>query len=387
MHLRRVIIVGAGPAGLSAWLALRAHGIDAQIFERASALRSVGTGLTLFPNGLAMLDKLHPGLAAPLIAAGGNVTTIHLWQPSGEPMFSTPVTSTERYGWPILNLRWSQLQDALVQHCPPEVMHFGHQLVGLEQTSEGVVAHFENGKQVEGELLLGADGIGSAVRRLTLKDGSPRYAGRMSWRGMIPYAHPVMKHGESVFMMSPQGKTFAAFDVGGGETFWSAGMAGPDELTPPDRLKGKLLQCFEGWAPLVGDLINATDAPVILERPILDRPPCPTWTTGRVTLMGDAAHPMVPSLGQGANTAFEDAWVLAQCLAAAPSLEDALAGYEAERIPRAQIIQARSARQGARAYDPDGEWYREGVSKAAELNALQFDHWLYSYAPRPVSSL
>lgn len=382
MQSPKVIIIGAGPSGLSTLLALRAKGIDARVYERAREMKPIGAGLTLFPNGLSLLEKLQPGMPQALMAAGNSVSAIHMLQPGGEPVFSAPVSTLQVYGWPLLNLRWSRLQALLAEHCPSDRLHFDQALMGIEETSRGVTAHFEGGQQVEGDLVVGADGVNSTVRRLIFQDGPPRYAGRMSWRGVVSFSHPDLKPRESVFMMSPQGKTFAAFDVGGGEIFWSAGALGPSDPTPPHALKDTVQRCFEGWASVVTELISATDASGILERPILDRPPCSTWSRGRVTLLGDAAHPMVPSLGQGANTAFEDAWVLAQCLSSAGTLQEALDGYEAERIPRTQIIQARSARQGARAYDPDSEWYQDGVLKTAELNAIQFDDWLYRYEPR-----
>lgn len=386
MKSPRVIIIGAGPAGLSTLLALRAKGIDARVYERAREMRPIGAGLTLFPNGLAMLEKIHPGLPEALIAAGSGVSALHMLHPDGTHAFSSAISTLQHSGWPMLNLRWSRLQEVLAQRCPKDRILLDHPLVGIDESSTGVTAVFEGGIAVEGDLVIGADGVGSTVRRLTLNDGPPRYAGRLSWRGVVPSAHPDLKPCESMFIMSPQGKTFAAFDIGGGETFWSAGVMGPDTPAPVGELKARVQACFEGWAPVVVELIKATDASGILERALLDRPPCPTWSRGRVTLVGDAAHPMVPSLGQGANTAFEDAWVLAQCLAEAPTLPLALEKYEAERIPRAQIIQARSARQGARAYDPDSEWYRDGVLKAAALDAIQFDDWLYRYEPRVLFS-
>jgi salicylate hydroxylase len=147
------------------------------------------------------------------------------------------------------------------------------------------------------------------------------------------------------------------------------------------EVKSRVLEVFAGWAEPVQGVVEATDANDIVERPIYDRPPLQTWSQGRVTLLGDAAHPVVPVLGQGANTAFEDAWELGECLAHAPSIEAALARYENSRIQRTQVIQARSAFQGARSYDADAETFLRGVTQQAQMNQSEFEEWLYNYKP------
>lgn len=175
-------------------------------------------------------------------------------------------------------------------------------------------------------------------------------------------------------------------DVGAQAVFWSAGMLGaaPTEPGAPAAIHARVLEAFRDWPNPVPAMLAATDPHAIIERPLVDRPPLTRWSVGRVTLLGDAAHPMVPALGQGANTAFEDAVELAHCLTTAPSIEGALTTYEAGRLPRTQVIQARSATQGSRAYDPDSERYLRGVAEQAQIGQDAFEQWLYGYRPGAV---
>lgn len=152
------------------------------------------------------------------------------------------------------------------------------------------------------------------------------------------------------------------------------------------EVKSRVLEVFAGWAEPVQEMVQATPAERIVERPIGDRPPLRSWSSGRVTLLGDAAHPMGPALGQGANTAFEDAYELSECLANASSIEAAFAAYEKSRIPRTEVISARSASEGRRAYEDDSETaFREMVEEVKDVSSDEFDEWLFSYKPSNIS--
>jgi salicylate hydroxylase len=182
-------------------------------------------------------------------------------------------------------------------------------------------------------------------------------------------------------MTGPDGKVFAWFDVGGGFIFWSAAsLASEDSVADQTTTaKQRVQQIFSDWAPALTAMLEATPADDIVERPICDRLPATRWSHGRVTLLGDAAHAMVPALGQGANTAFEDAWELSRALARTPDVEAALASYDKSRTYRTQIIQARSALQGSRSYGADGETFLAGVIAQASATQSEFEDWLYSY--------
>jgi salicylate hydroxylase len=185
-------------------------------------------------------------------------------------------------------------------------------------------------------------------------------------------------------MTGIDGKIFTLIDVGSNFLFWSAGALSEESLSEnPTAVKSRVLKTYAGWASPVEAIVSATPPEDIIERPIVDRPPLPTWSQGRVTLLGDAAHPMVPSLGQGANTAFEDAWELSQCLTHQPTLAAAIASYEQSRIYRTQVIQARSALQGSQSYGDDSANFLRGIAEQVQVSQAEFEDWLYRYSPAP----
>jgi salicylate hydroxylase len=379
----RVVVIGAGLGGLAAAIAFRKHGIDIQVYEKARELQPVGAGLSLFPNGLNTLNAIAPNLVESLKNVSSQVYQVNLRKSTGELIGQNQLTLKEKYGQPMLNIRWSRLQENLAALVPPDRIHLNHRCTRFEQTDNAVEVHFENGETIEADLLIGADGIHSIVRQLLVGDGPPRYAGRLSWRAVIEYQHELLPADEVTIMTGTDGKIFTLIDVGGGQIFWSAGALSGEAIAHKSAMevKSHVLKLFAGWAEPVEAIIAATESQAIVERPIWDRPPLESWSNGRATLLGDAAHPMVPSLGQGANTAFEDAWELAELISQQPTIAAALASYETSRIPRTQVIQARSAFQGSRSYDADSETFLRGVAEQARASQAEFEDWLYDYKP------
>ncbi|WP_199330426.1 FAD-dependent monooxygenase [Microcoleus sp. FACHB-68] len=378
-----IAIIGGGIGGLATAITLLKHGFNVQVYERAQALRPIGAGLTLTPNGLNTLNAIQPGLVESLKQAGSQMNTLILKRSTGEIIASKPLTALEHYGQPLLNIQWSRLQAILASLLPSDIIHLNHQCIGFEQHESSVETHFENGKTIQSDLLIGADGINSVVRQKLIGDGSPLYAGRMSWRAVIQYPHPLLTPNLATLITAADGKNFLLVDVGEGYTFWSAGalLADDSVCQRATDAKARVLEIFAEWADPVEAIIQATPADEIVERPICDRTPLQRWSEGRVTLLGDAAHPVVPSLGQGANTAFEDAYELAECLSLAPSIEAALDAYERHRIPRTEVIYIRSANQGNRSYKPESETTLQEMMKSSQMNQNEFEEWLYSYKP------
>lgn len=377
----KIAIIGAGLGGLAVAIALQKKGINAQVYDKAHQLRPAGAGLSLFPNGLNALEAIAPGIIELLKGAGSPTHIVNLKKSTGEVILRNPQTLTEKYGQPMLQIRWSRLQEILADYVPVTAIHLDSQCIGFEQNNSGVEVRFSNGEKVEADLLIGADGINSVIRQILVGDGSPRYAGRMSWRTVIKYKHELLPPNEVTITTSNDGRIFTLIDVGDGYVFWSAGALSADDSLAESAadVKSRVLEKFADWAEPVIAIATATEANQIVERPIWDRPPLQRWSKGRVTLLGDAAHPMVPSLGQGGNTAFEDAWELGNCLLNAPSIEAALVNYENSRIQRTQVIQARSAIVGSRAYDADNQIFLSGVSEQARASQPKFDDWLYNY--------
>lgn len=378
-----IAIIGAGLGGLATAIALRKQGINVQIYEKARELRPVGAGLSLFPNGLNSLDAIAPGIVESLKQASSQTRQVNLRRSNGEEIAQNSIALMEKYGQPMLNIRWSNLQDILASFLPSDIIHLNYRCIGFEQNGNTVKAYFDGGKTVQADLVVGADGVNSTVRQTSIGDGSPRYAGRISWRAVVKYSHELLAADEVTIVTASDGKIFTLIDVGGGYIFWSAAALSADAPVAQSAVdvKSRVLEKYAGWAEPVQAIVEATDSDQIVERPIVDRPPLQAWSKGRATLLGDAAHPMVPSLGQGANTAFEDAWELSQCLSQAPSITAALTNYENSRIYRTQVIQARSAFQGTRAYDADSETFLRQVANLARANQSEFEDWLYNYKP------
>jgi salicylate hydroxylase len=377
-----VAIIGAGLGGLATAIALRKHGISVQIYERARELRAIGAGLTVAPNGLKALAAIDPGIVARLLELGSQNRHFQLRKAGGELIAAMATTYMARYRQPALNILWSNLQQTLAGFVPPDSIHLSHRLIGIERAADRPVLQFDGREPVTADLVVGADGINSAVRQAIINDGPPRYAGRLSWRGVIRCEHPSLLPDEVTFFAG-DGKNFAVFDVGGGLTFWSATVLWPDPPVPGDAAaaKSRVTEAFAGWTSPIPEILATTPPDDVVERPIEDRTPLTHWSSGPVTLLGDAAHAMVPSLGQGANTAFEDAWELAQSLASQPTIEAALLQYEESRIPRTQVINARSADQGSRYYEADNEVFSRGILERATAGQQEFEDWLYGYAP------
>ncbi len=381
--VRKAVIAGAGLGGLVAAIALRRQGIDAHIYEKARELRPAGAGLSLAPNGLNTLETISPGIAATLTVLGSETHKVNVRKSTGELIVTDRLTIRDRFKQPLLNIRWSCLQETLASCLPPDCIHLDRRLIGFEQNDSKVQIHFDNAASVTADLLIGADGIGSTVRSILIGDGPPRYAGRMSWRAVIRYEDPAVAANEATIISGPDGKVLTLFDTGGGFIFWSAAALSPD-VSGADQttsIKQRVRETFADWAPPVAAILDATQPEDIVERPIGDRLPLTRWSHGRVTLLGDGAHAMVPALGQGANTAFEDAIELAHCLVTAPGIDAALNRYDTSRIYRTQIIQARSAVQGSRSYQPDGETFLRGVVDRANASQGEFEDWLYGYTP------
>ncbi len=376
-----IAIIGGGIGGLATANALLKKGFNVQVYERAQALRPIGAGLSLTPNGLNSLNTVQPGIVETLIGAGSPMNTLTLKRSTGETIATKAMTLMQQYGQPMLSIQWSKLQAILASVLPPEIVHLHHRCVGFEQQDNSVEARFEDGKTVQADLLIGADGVNSAVRQELIGDGTPTYAGRMSWRAVIPYSHKQLPPDAATLITALHDKNILLIDVGEGYIFWSAGALSTDDSVcqRASDAKARVLELFAGWAEPVEAIIEATPAEDIVERPILDRPPLNHWSKGRVTLLGDAAHPVVPSLGQGANMAFEDAYELAECLANAPNIETALHAYETSRIPRTTAIYDRSATQGRDSYQPESETLFNKMMQPSQMSQDTFEAWLYSY--------
>jgi 2-polyprenyl-6-methoxyphenol hydroxylase-like FAD-dependent oxidoreductase len=334
----RVMIVGAGVGGLTAAVALRRAGREVTLFERMERLMEVGAGFSLSSNAVTALREI--GLDTAVEAKGAVLENFahRTWR--GKLLATWPTGNIARnLGAPIVGISRPEIQRTLLESVDSLDIRFGHELVGLEQDDSGVTARFANGAEERGSVLVGADGSQSTVR--TIFDPTPRrYSGYTTWLALAnresfaPDAHTQWYGRRSIF---------GAHAVGGGKTYWYASKTAPAGERDTDT-KRELLELFGEWHEPVRALIEATD--VIPRTDIYDLPRRESWGSGRVTLLGDAAHPMAPALGQGACQAIEDAVVLGHHLGSDGDPAAALRSYEAARIERTAPIVKRARMQG-----------------------------------------
>ena len=341
----RVIVIGSGIAGLAAAIALRRAGIDVTIYERASKLTEVGAGITLWSNAFRALDSMGAGDAVR--AASLPVTCSEFRTRNGRMIAASfPTASFERQlgTYPFLAMiHRAQLVAALSGCLPADTARYGFECLGAETDGSRAVVHFKNGHSDEADFVIGADGIQSAIRTALFGPAGPRYAGYTCWRGVCsrPSTLAAGYFGE----WWGRGRRFGITTLLGDQVYWWATKNEPAGGRADDE-RAAVAAAFQGWADPVTTLIAATPATAVLRNDILDRPPMRRWASGRIGLIGDAAHPTTPNLGQGGCLAIEDAAVLARHLSNRAAAESALTAFAAERFPRTTAVTKESLRFG-----------------------------------------
>lgn len=326
----RVIVVGGGIAGLSAAIALRKTGHEVVVLERAPRVDPVGAGITLFGNAMRALDRLGVGEAVAARGAAAIRSAILTWE--GRELTRVPSDLLEG----TIALHRADLQAAL---AGGEV-RLGVEVTAVEPGEDAVVAKTTDGSEKRGDLLVGADGLSSVVRR-AIVDVPVRYAGYTAWRGVSSVPVEAGRLTESWGV----GERFGLVDMGRGRTYWFATKNAPEgESHEPGGRKAEIRRRFAGWHEPIAAVVEAADESAILRNDVYYLEPLPRWSDGRVVLVGDAAHATTPGIGQGAAQAIEDAVVLADRLVRRDDLTTALADYETIRRPRAEAVLKMSRR-------------------------------------------
>ena len=341
----KAIIVGGGIGGLTGAIALGRAGVEAVVFERARELREIGAAVTLWANATKALKKL--GVYDAVREAGGADLggEIRSWR--GERISEISADQLRsNLGEANLAVHRADLQGALLAALPRGTVRLGSELLGFDQEGAGVVARFADGSEERGDLLLGADGIHSSVRARLFGRSAPRYAGYAAWRGIVDAGNGLLPE-EVGLNLWGRGSEFGLAGIGRGRFYWFVTRNAPEgEAEDAQGRKREVLDLLGGWYEPARAAVEATAASKILRNDIYDRDPLERWGAGRVTLLGDAAHPMTPNLGQGACQAIEDAVVLGGCLRKGGEVVSSLRLYEARRIPRTADVVRRSRLAG-----------------------------------------
>ena len=373
--MKNVGIIGGGIGGVATAVALRKFGIEAAVYERAPRLTEVGAGMMLWPNATRVLKSL--GLLDDVAARSGQSTHFLVRASCGKILMNIALGE---FDVPALCTRRSDLLVALLSALSPERIRLACEYSHLKASDSNVQVHFSDGTVAEHDAIIGADGIRSRVRAQLFGISDPVYRGYKVWRGVAAYSGRAIPPGYNSETWG-HGSRFGILGLGQSRFTWYA-TANAAQLGAglPEQGKNNLLQRFAGWHEPVEALIDATE--LILENGAYDLPSLPRWTAGRVTLLGDAAHPCTPNLGQGGGMALEDALVLAKCVAKTSSIDSALRRYESLRQRRTRHIQQRSLWMGS-----IGQWQNRAVVAGrrlvtSALPAALFEHNLkrvYSY--------
>jgi 2-polyprenyl-6-methoxyphenol hydroxylase-like FAD-dependent oxidoreductase len=341
---KKIAIVGAGIGGLTLAIALRHRGIDCTVFERQPQLHEVGAGITLWANAIRVLQALG---IEDSVRAVSHVTSAGVIGLSDGRSIATPSLAdwgTEPHLGQLWTLHRAELQQALYQALPKDTVVFNAPFERFEATPGGVRGYFSGHPACDASLLVGADGLRSTVRRQLLGDEPLRYAGYVCWRGVC--AAPAGWRGTNGEFWG-KGDRFGVVQIPGRRVYWFAvvNQSANQGVSAPH--KARLQERFAHYQFDVPQLIEATPESAILYHELFDRPPLAQFGRGAVCLLGDAAHPTTPNLGQGAAMAMESAVVLSRVLAETPHAPDAIALYSRLRCARTAKITQTSRRLGA----------------------------------------
>lgn len=385
----RVLIAGGGIGGLAAALALLRNGIDVDVYEQAAELKEVGAGVQLAANGTRVLYALGVGDELKALSCEAQGKEIRHWK-TGETwrLFDLGPVSIERYGFPYFTVYRPDLLGVLanaVRRLKPDAIHLASRCAGFTQDGSGVSLNV-NDKEVIGDVLIGADGVHSRTRQTLFGADKPQFTGVIAWRGIVPMDQlpPHMARRVGSNWVGPGGH-IVHYPLRAGKLMNFVGaLERSDWQIESWSARGtqeELIADFRGWHEDIQAFIRQIEIPY--KWALMVRSPLERWTVGRATLLGDAAHSMLPFLAQGAIMAIEDGYVLARCLAQLGGVEMALKRYEAARLERTRRTVEGSAANIHRFHNPkladpeegrkfiDTEWASKRVSDRYE--------WLFRY--------
>jgi len=337
----RIAIIGAGIGGLTTALALHRAGVSCTVYEQAPQLNEIGAGITLWENALKVLR--HLGVSDDLILRGQLIKNSYLGLSNGTLLKQMHIDdlSSHPSSPQILAIHRAQLQQVLFHALPQDTVSFNHRCTQLKEKKDTVTVQFDNGNEIECDLLIGADGIHSVIRAKRWDNSPLRYFDQATWRGISPSQDHWPKHQGGEFW-GPNAR-FRVIPISESQLYWFAVQQRPvNHIDPAETRKATLLNVFKGWSHSIPNMIKHTPTHAILYHPLIDRPPISRWNHGAVTLLGDSVHPTTPNLGQGACMAIESAQILVNVLHSSRHLKEALTRYQTLRQPRTTWVTLQS---------------------------------------------
>jgi 2-polyprenyl-6-methoxyphenol hydroxylase-like FAD-dependent oxidoreductase len=346
----KIAVIGGGIGGLTAAIALARQGMTIEVYEQAAELKEVGAGVGLWPNAMAAFDQI--GLADRVAKLAAQVDRQGLMRPDGSWLLCLPAElMTQRWGYGFVTVHRAELQQLLAAELDPAVIHLGARCTGFEDNGRAVIARFADGREVQADVLVGADGVHSAVRVALFGPAPLRYCGYTAVRSLTPpRSVPLPRDSWEIW---GRGARFGLGPTSGDRVIWWAAWNAPADGKDDGDTTALLRKRFGTWHDPIPAIIEATPEGALIRNDIYDRRPARTWGRGRVVLVGDAIHPMTPDLAQGACQAIVDATTLATCLAASRHPPAALQAYQRRRWRNAAAATLIARNIGAM-----GQWQR-----------------------------
>ena len=391
MPKHKIIMAGAGLGGLAAAATLMKAGHQVEVYEQAPALGEIGAGIQISANPMHVLRHIGAGerIAQVGVKPGGYVFRLH---DTAEiiQQFSLSEEHERMHGAPYTQMHRADLHDILAdcaRALDPDVIQLNKKATGFTETADAVELHFADGSSAKGDLLVGADGLKSVVRSQMFGDATASYTGDAAWRLIVPVERlpqPFLEQVMSVFM-GPRGHAVCYY-LRAGALLNFVGIVETDDISeeswtvryPWEALKAD----FEGWHPIIQTILDSADKDQCFRWSLFGRPPTMNWSTKRVTLLGDSAHPTLPYLAQGAAMAIEDGAVLMRALDIKTDIAEALQLYQRNRIDRTAKIVEQSTANRELFHLPSQAAVRAAFAKRDE--GSDRNNWLYSYNPLKV---
>jgi 2-polyprenyl-6-methoxyphenol hydroxylase-like FAD-dependent oxidoreductase len=342
----RTLVVGAGISGLATAIALQRAGRDVVVIERARELREIGAGISLWPNAVNALRRLGVGAAIEAAGVPARDAAFRGWR--GEQLGPSITSRLQgRFGAPLIMIHRARLQAEMRGAVGRDAIRLGAECRSLDQDERGVTVRLADGRVERAAVVIGADGLHSRVRTALVGGRPPRYAGFTAWRGVVPLDDTLRSRisgGESL----GHGSLFGVASLNGSQAYWWASVTRPEsDGEEPAAEKSALLEAFSDWHDPIPELVAATPPSAIVRTCLYERSALERLSVGRIALVGDAAHPMLPNLGQGACQAIEDAVVVADELAASDDVVASLSRYSVRRARHAADV-VKASRQMSR---------------------------------------